>query len=192
VRPRGRGLRIAFAPRRRATIDVFRVSAGRTVLGNRRVALFRGRRKPFFWKGRGARGNGIYIVRFRARAPRGVDTRRIAVVRRGGRFRLAPRYYRRKSCGLLTSFKLERPAFGGRRNRALGIAFRLSRGARVGVRVHRAGRTVRRYRAVRRGARTTHRLRLASEGLARGRYRVTITVRAGGRRARATLHATRL
>ena len=192
VRPRGRGLRIAFTPRRRATVDIFRVTAGRRVLGNRRVALFRKRRRPVVWSGAGAGGDGLFIVRLRAKALRGTDTRRFAVVRRGGRFRVVAPYYRRRSCGLLTSFKLERPAFGGRRNRALGIAFRISRRASVGVRVHRAGRTVRRYRSARRGARLTHRLRLASEGLARGTYRVTITVRSGGRRVRATLVARRL
>ena len=192
VRPRGSGLRIAFTPRRRATIDIFRVSAGRRVLGNRRVALFRSRRRGVTWDGSGAGGDGLFIVRLRAKALRGTDTRRIAVVRRNGRFRVLPPYYRRKSCGLLTSFKLERPAFGGPRNRALGIAFRTSQRARVSVRVHRAGKTVRRYRAARRAGRMTHRLRLASEGMPRGAYRVTITVRAGGRRVRATLVANRL
>ena len=192
AKPRGRGLRIAFRSSRRATIDIFRVTAGRRVLGNRRVALFRGRRGPVVWNGRGAGGDGLYVVRLRAKALRGVDTRRIAVVRRGGRFRVLAAFYRRRSCGLLTSYKLEQPGFGGRQNRPLRVAFRTSRRATVSVRVTRGGKTVKRFRTARRAARTTHRLRLGSEGLARGVYRVRITVRAGGRRVRATLTARRL
>ncbi len=122
------------------------------------------------------------------------DVRRLALARRGGRFRVRAGYYRRRSCGLLSSYKLERPVFGGRANRPLGIAFRVSRESRVSVRVMRGKRTVKRFRTTTRRARRTHRLRLASERLRRGNHRVIlrVTPAGGGPAVTATLVAKRL
>ena len=200
ARGRGRGLALRFARRARrpARIDVFQQSRGRRIFANRRVARFTNRLASFRWNGRATRGgrkptDGFYVVRFRVRADNGrLDQRRIALVRRRGRFRAAPAYYRRASCGLLSSYKLTRPVFGGRAGRDQGIAFRVSRAARVSVTVSRAGRTVRRFRTARRRARRTHRLRLPARGLPRGAYRFRITVRAPGRSVAATLTARRL
>lgn len=176
VRPRGRGLRFAFTRRvdRPVSVDVFQVSAGRRVLGQRRVARFTGRTGAFTWSG--ARGSdGLYFARFAIRDQRGrVDSRRVALVRRSGRFRLRPDFYRRTSCATLTSFKLERPAFGGSRNRPLGIAFRLAREGRVTVEVLRGTKVVRGFAAQNRRANVTHRLRLTPERLPRGTYRVRL------------------
>jgi len=200
VRPRGpRGSRLRFdaalVGSGSFTVDVFRQSAGRTVVGNRRVARFRGRRAGFDWAARSRRvRDGIYIVRFR-RALRGgrVDTRRVVLERRRGRFRVRPAYYRRQSCGVLTSFKLERPVFGGRRNRALGIAFRVARESTVEVRLVRGRRTIRRLTRGTRAGRRTHRLRLPSERLARGDYKIVLRATPrGGRPVTATLTARRL
>ena len=47
----------------------------------------------------------------------------------------AASFYRRRSCDLLTQYKLGSPAFGGRSRKPLRIAFRLSRTANVSVRV---------------------------------------------------------
>ncbi|MBA3329045.1 MAG: exo-alpha-sialidase, partial [Solirubrobacterales bacterium] len=109
VTPRGRGLRIAFSRlvRRKVDIDVFQQSAGRRILGNRRVARYRGRSGAVTWSGGGA-GDGVFVVRLRMRLPGGAqDVRRVALSRRGGRFSVRRAYYRRASCGLVTSFKLE-------------------------------------------------------------------------------------
>jgi dienelactone hydrolase len=192
VRRRGRGLRVdARAARgRRYTVSVFRQSAGRRILGNRLVKRFRRRRAPFTWSGRG-RGvrDGHYVVRYTS----GRDVRRFALRRRRGRWSVRPAYYRRSSCGALPSFKLERPVFGGRRNRALGIAFRVASTSRVSVRVLRGRRTVRRYATRTRRGGVTHRLRLASERRRRGDHKVRITVtRPGSRPVTATLTARRL
>lgn len=177
ARARGRrGLRLAFTRRvdRPVTVDVFQVSAGRRVLGQRRVARFTRRTGAFTWSG--SRGSdGLYFVRFSIRDERGrLDERRVALVRRGGRFAARPDFYRRTSCATLTSFKLERPAFGGSRNRPLGIAFRLARQGRVTVEVLRGRRVVRRFGTTTRRARVTHRLRLAPERLPRGTYTVRL------------------
>jgi hypothetical protein len=121
------------------------------------------------------------------------DVRRFALARRAnGTFARRPAYQRRDGCGVLRNFKLLRPAFGGRGNRALGIAFRLSEERQATVTVLRGDRVVRRYRAVSRRAGVTHRLRLPSEPLARGTYRVRLALAGPGGTSTATLAAQRL
>jgi hypothetical protein len=194
VRPRGRGLRISFVRRvnRPVDVDVFQVSAARRVVGQRRVAGFDDRRGAFTWTGR--RGSdGLYFVRFTVSDEKGRrDEARVALVRRNGRFRLRPAFYRRTSCATLTSFKLERPAFGGRQNRALGIAFRLARAGRVTVEIARGGRIIRRFGPATRVAGKTHRLRLTPERLARGTYQVRLRYSGDQGSLTASLFAQRL
>ena len=191
VRPAGRGLRIGFrtAQGTRARVEVFRQSRGRTIIGNRRVARFRPRERSFTWRARGARiGRGVYVVRLRS----GGDVRRVAVRRGARRFSVRPRFERAPQCGVLRLFKLERPVFGGRTNRAVDVSFRLRRSARVSAVVRRGGRVVRRYRARPARAGIVHRLRLDSEGLPRGDHRVRLRVAVGGRVVSAVLVARRL
>lgn len=200
ARPSGRGLRLSFTRRvaRPVTIDVFQVATGRTVIGQRLVARFASRRAAVRWSGRRQRGrpavrNGVLFVRFRIRDARGrLDERRVALTRSGGRFRVRRDFYRRTSCATLTSFKLERPVFGGPTSRALGIAFRLARAGTVAVEVRRGGRVVRRFRATRRRAGLTHRLRLAPERLRRGTYEIRLVYRGSQGSLTARLFAQRL
>ena len=194
ARPRGRRVRFAFSRRvpARATVEVFQASVGRRVVGNRRIARFTGRRRSFTWSGARAR-NGLLFARFRVRVARGVsDVRRVTLRRSHGRFRLGRSFYRRRNCDLLTQFKLGSPAFGGRTRKPLRIAFRLSRTANVSVRVRRGGRVVKRFATARRRAHKTYRLRLRPARLARGAYRLRITVPGGPGTVRSTLSARRL
>jgi hypothetical protein len=176
VAPRGRGLGIRFTRRVRAkaTVDLLQQSSGRRILGNRRVALFRNGTSAFSFAGaRG--GDGVYVVRFRVPTRGGrTDVRRLTVERRRGRFRARPDYYRRASCDAVSSFKLERPVFGGRSNRALNVAYRLARGGRVTVTVLRGSKVLRRFPAGTRRANRTYRLRFPSEHVARGDIRVRL------------------
>ena len=136
---------------------------------------------------------GLYFARFRMSTPSGItDWRRTALRRRDGRFRQRPAFYRRASCGLLTSYKLSSAAFGGRRTEPLGIAFRVRRPARVSVTVLRGRRVVRRFATTTRAARRTHRLSLPSSQLRRGDYRVRVRAVRGARRVTAVLVARRL
>ncbi len=182
VAPRGRRLRIGLP--RGGVADVFRVSSGRRVIGNRRVARVR---RAGLVRPRG--GDGFFFVRVRAR---GATERRFALRRRGGRFVRRPAFDRPPSCSLLTSAKLERPVFGGRANRPLRVAFRVARDAQVTVTVSRRGRVVRRFAARRRAGGLTHRLRIGAERLRRGDHVVRITVADEGDRATARLVARRL
>jgi hypothetical protein len=183
---------------RPVTVDVFQESAGRNVVGNRLVARFAKRTRSFTWPGRANRRgrrvvDGSYFVRFRMSLGGGrVDDRRIAVTRTHGRFSVAPAFYRRTSCALITSFKLERPVFGGRHNRAVDITYRLRNDARVGVQVLRGSKVVRTFPTASRKRNVTYRLRLTPEHLKRGRYRARIVVNEGGRTTTATLVTRRI
>jgi hypothetical protein len=172
---------------------VFRVTRGRRVTGELRVARFPGRRTSFEWLARGSEiGDGIYVVRFTKRLAGGrVDVRRMVLSRSRGVWKRLPDFYRRVSCGRLSSYKLTRPVFGGVSGRSLGIAFRTSTASRVRVVVRRGGRVVKRFAAVRTRAHRTTRLRLSPRGLPRGTHRVVLTVR-GAQPLRATLVARKL
>jgi hypothetical protein len=190
VVPTGRRVRLRFTRRARrpVTVEVFQASIGRRILGNRRIARFNKRSRSFTWNGKRAR-DGYLFVRFRS----GADVRRSVLRRRDGRVKQQPAFYRRSSCLTLALFKLERPVFGGRTNRALKLAYRVSTRARVGVVVLRGRKVVRRFRARAERPGETVRRRLASEKLRRGRYRVQVTVRPErGVTTRATLTAQRL
>jgi hypothetical protein len=194
VRPAGRGLRFAFTRRvnRPVTIDVFQASKGRRVIGELRLFRVVARSSPARWSGRRAR-DGFLYVRFRVRDEGGrLDTRRVALQRRRGRFVVRPAFYRATSCATLTSFKLERPVFGGRGARSLGIAFRLARRGRVTVEVRRAGRLVRRFATRTRRANVTHRLRLSPRRLRRGRYEVRLRYSGDRGTVRSSLYAQRV
>jgi hypothetical protein len=112
--------------------------------------------------------------------------------RRDGRFRVRPGFDRPPTCSLVQTFKLERSVFGGSRNRALSVAFRLRQDARVGVDLMRNGRVVRRLASGARRGSLTHRLRVPSERLRRGDYQLRIRAAAGTESETVRLTARRL
>jgi hypothetical protein len=202
IRTRASGRRVALgftrAVTRPVTVDVFQQSVGRRVIGERLVARFTNRSRGLTWNGRANRRgrrvtDGYYFVRYRIAQPGGeTDVRRVTLRRVDGRFTSRPDFYRRATCDLLSSFKLERPVFGGRSNRDLGISYRLADAARVEVVVRRGSRVVRRFAASQRSGDRTFRLRLDAEGLARGDYRVTLSARRGATTVRSVLTTRRL
>jgi hypothetical protein len=192
ARPRGSRVRLSFvrAVDRPVRVELFQTSSGRVVIGQRRVARRTVSRSPVTLR---ARRDGFYFARVRL-ADRGgrADVRRIALERRRGRLRLRRDFQRRESCATLTSFKLERPVFGGRRNRALGISFRVRSEGRVVVEVRRRGRLVRRLTAGSRRSGITHRLRLGSERIGRGEVEVRLVFTGQNGSFRASLYSVRL
>ena len=181
-----------------ASVDVFQVSNGRKVITERLVARFRNVRGSFNWSGRANRRgkrvrDGYLFARFSERFGNGrLDVRRVTLRRSKGHFTLRPSFYRRASCGLLSSYKLIRPVFGGRRNHALGIAYRVSKRARVAVTISRGGKVVRRFKTTTASARRTYRLKLSSKRQRRGDYRVKLTATAGKQKVTSTLVSRRL
>jgi hypothetical protein len=102
VRRRGKGLRILFTRkghRNPVRIEVFQTSKGRTIYNRaQRRAVFNQRKRSFNWSGRGSKGkrlsNGVYYVRFRTLdASKRLDSRRVVVARKHGRFAKKPGFY---------------------------------------------------------------------------------------------------
>ena len=200
VTPRGRGVQFRFSRRLNnpVTVSVFQQSIGRRVTGERLITRFSRRTKSFTWSGRSSSKSkrvrdGYLFARFSMQTPNGTDTRRITLRRSKGRFVKRPDFYRRATCDALPSFKIERPVFGGASNRPLNISFRIAKPGRVQVDVVRGAKRVKRFGPTNRRAGVTHRLRLDPKALAKGEYRVRITVLVpGGRPLTATLVARRL
>ena len=198
--PAGRGARFAFARKvsAKATVSVFQQSAGRTITGERLVARFANRATSFTWNGRATRrgrrvADGFYLVRYAIGRGAGADVRRVVLERRRGRFIKRADFHRRATCDALPSFKLERPVFGGRTNRALNVSFRLADPARATVTVLRGAKVVKRFGPTQRRAGVTQRVRLGAKGLPRGNYRVRISLTvAGGKALTLTLTTRRL
>jgi hypothetical protein len=196
AKPRGRGISFSFAPRTGGAVqvDLFQQSAGRRIVGERRVKAFGKRSGGFRWNGRAAGlRDGIYFARLRRKAPNGqVDTRRFALQRVKGRFRTAPDFDLRRPCGLVDSFKLERPVFGGSGRKApLRGSFRLGESANVGIEVLRGNKVVQRIKTRMYAAGRTHRVRFAPRG-GRGVYRVVLKAQRPGRSSDVALSARRL
>lgn len=188
------GLLVRVARRRDLpfTFSLHRQATGRRVHGDRLVARRRSRSGAFrLAPGRGAR-DGYYVARVKMRLPGGrIALRRVGLERRGGSFQTRPGAEVRRTCGLLASVTLERPYFGGTRERPLRVAYRLRRPAdQVAIGV--LGRRARIVRG-RAAARRTYRVRLSPRGLPRGRdVRIQIAIRAGATTTTETVTARRL
>jgi PKD domain len=96
--------------------------------------------------------------------------------------------------GIVDTFRLDRPVFGGTKRRRLAVRYAVREAARVTITLQRGRKRVRRLvRDKPRVARRTYRLVLAPRKLARGTYTLRLTATAaGGAVQRATLTATRL
>jgi len=193
----GRGLRVAVGSLAgaRADVDIFRQNAGTRILGGRggrRVASFRQKRLPVSWNGAGRGvGDGIYVVRVRLSGGDRIE-RRIAVVRRRGRFARRPPVVSESACGLVGSLSLGRAVFGGRRRTPLTVSYRLAVRAKVRVELRRRGRLVRVLERATRAGGAVHRERVSPAGLRRGDHQVRVLATAGGRTTTVTVTAARL
>lgn len=169
--------------RNKIIIDIFKVSSGRRIGGSQVVAHFGERSSGVMWSGKPNREgrsvtDGTYFVRYTMRNAQGglVDTLRVALTRKNGKFVKAPSFYLRSACQAIHSFKLSRPVFGGQRARPLGISFQILRPGRVTVQVYK-GRTLvgtlLRNQLVQTTA--TQRLNFLPDGQSRGVYQVKLT-----------------
>jgi hypothetical protein len=199
TRSRGRRVALRFVRNQRlpVRVDVFRVSAGRRVTRERRVATFKRRTRSLIWSGRtnvgprGQAGPGYYVVRFTMfRNGRAYDTRRLVLSRSGtGRFHRLHGLQRRIGCGLLAGFRLHSPVFGGSTGVALSGSYRLTRPGRVTLTVTRGRRVIKRFRTVERAG---GRFSLSAKRLRRGNYVVRLLAQSGEDQVVSLLTARRL
>jgi len=194
-----RGVRFSVAPRRGTfRVDVFESARGRSVVRTQRlVARFRGRRAAFTWNGRGQGGrrirDGYLIARVVSTRPAGgSDVKRFALRRVNGRYSVRSAYDRTSQCGLLRVFRASRPAFGGRTERPLDIAYRVDQRASVSIAMVRGKRVIRRFTPRTRDANRTYKQRLTALRVPRGDIRVVVTAKAGKRAVTTSITARRL
>jgi hypothetical protein len=134
VKARAAGAGLKFSPslrsKRSFTVEVFQQSRGRSIVKDRLVAKFTGKKRSFAWNGRGKGGrlkDGYYYARFTMKlAGGGKDVRLVALRRAGGRFLGAPDFAQRTGCGLFTSYKLASAVFGGSRSVPLRFTYKLA------------------------------------------------------------------
>jgi hypothetical protein len=183
---------------RPVSVDVFQQSVGRRVIGERLVARFTGRAASFTWNGKANRPgrkvtDGYYFVRYTVSRPGGGnDVRRVTLRRTKGKWTTRASFYRPDSCGVVRSFKLTRPVFGGPNNRAIEASYRLGAAGRVTLEVLRGGKVVRRIKAANRRANVTYRGPIAAKGLSRADHVFRLTVVSGGKTTKLNLTARRL
>jgi hypothetical protein len=179
TRVRG-GLRfsVARAVRAKFTIDVFRESAGRRVLTERRVAHFPGRSKSFTWKTGKKVGDGYYFVRATMKAGGASDARRVALRRVKKRFTARPAYYEQRRCKLIRLARLNRPVFAGRTRASLVISSALARAGSITVEVKRGSKRVLR-KTIAKAGKVTRKVTVKAKGTKPGDYVITVTGKAG-------------
>jgi immune inhibitor A len=194
-----RGVRFTLARRSKAQrfrVDVFEVSKPRRVIGQRLIARFRNRKRSFTWNGRGQGGrrlvDGLYVVRVVARTGQRIESRRIALVRSKGRFRVRKAFDVRSQCGLVRAFRATLPVLGGRTERPLDVRYRLGAKSRVSIAIVRGKKLVRRLRTTTRAANRTYKVRLTALKLPRGELTIILNAKSGNHAAKRTLAARRL
>jgi hypothetical protein len=178
-------------------VVVFQESIGRRVIGERRVATFRGRTRSFTWNGRANGGghaprDGVLLVQFRTQTPSGLGVRNLLLRRRHGRYASLSAYTKRKACSLLRTFSLTRPVFGGSTSRRLGVTVRVRHASRIRLTLRRGGHVVRTLSSRRLRAGQRVRLYVRPRGLAVAAYAVTLDVTSGSRRGSAVISSRRL
>jgi hypothetical protein len=200
VRPHGRKARIRFRRRAgtgRVRVDVFQESAGSRALRPRPVATFH-RKRGFTWSGRANRHerevhDGILLVRMLAHGRHGLDVRRFVLRRSDGRLHRRPPTAKHPRCsGRLRYFALGRPVLGGAKARWLRMEAIPGRKGRVTFTVRKGGKVVERFHKTVRAHHTFRRKLNARRVHGRGNVKVTVGVRAAGKRVRATRTTLRL
>lgn len=193
IAPRGRrlGFRISRRGREGIRLDLFQITRGRTLV-RRQVSDLATKRNSFSFRPKGRLTRGHYVVRLRTTTLAGLsDVRQFALSFNGKRFRRGPAFQEHISCQLIEEALLGRPVFGGRKNSALGVSFKLNSDSQVAVEVRRRGKVVKRFAAksYRRGR--IHRLSYRGRG-SRGLYTVVIRATAAGKAHTTSLVARRL
>jgi hypothetical protein len=184
-------LRVDRKAERPFQFSLFQQSDGRRIVSNRLVRRVRSTTRASLRLPSRAE-NGVYLARVTMDLPGTDDVRRMIVERIRGRWIVRPDAYLRNTCGVLSSFKLDRAVFGGPSGRSLGVSYRLPQGVdTVTIQVLRGRKVV----ATKRGGTTAraYRFTVPARTVAAGRdVRVRLIVERSDRRVVETLTARRL
>jgi hypothetical protein len=199
AKARKRGVQISFARvgTKPVSVNLYRQTSGRRILGSQLVARFANRKGGFTWNGRANVrkrhvSDGFYVATLRVAVGRTFDLRQIALLRSHGRFRLRPAFVRKPTCAALSNFGLNKPVFGGSNGRSLKAYVVLHRTVKLSMTLTKGKRVIRVVKAkTRRPGRYT--LRFSARGLTPGDYQVNLTaVETNKHKTRAKLTARRL
>ena len=161
-----------------ASVNVYRQTSGRRILGSQLVARFANKKAGFTWNGKpNVRHrhvtDGYYVARLRVPVGRTFDQRQIALVRSHGRWHLRPAFVRPPSCAALGNFGLNKPVFGGSNNRNLKVYITLRRTMKLSLTLTKGKHVIRNVKAKTR-APGRYKLTFTARGLARGDYHVNL------------------
>jgi hypothetical protein len=154
VKAKAAGAGLKFSPnlrtRRAYSVEVYQQSSGRTVLKDKLVAKFSGKKGSFTWNGRGKRGrlkDGYYYARFTMKLSDGTkDVRTVALRRSHGHFAGAPDFTQKTGCGVFTTYRLSSSVFGGSKKVPLRFTYKLAHDvAGVSVTVTRGKKVIKRF-----------------------------------------------
>ncbi|HEV2812945.1 MAG TPA: hypothetical protein VGW10_06805 [Solirubrobacteraceae bacterium] len=194
VRNTRRGVRFQVSRKINApfTIDVFRESRGRRVVTEKRVAHFPRRQRGLLWRASRRMRNGFYFARFIMRSGGASDARRIALRKRGRKFRVRPGFHTGRRCKLIRLARLTRPVFGGTNRKPLRVSARLNTPGSLTFTIRRGKKVVARKRFAAAGTRVRRFTVRDRRAFRRGDYKATVVARAGGVAERVTLTGRRL
>jgi hypothetical protein len=187
----GKGLRIQGTARggNGAFIaEIFQATKGRKAIKPRKVASFTVTGGSHSWNGKptkGKLGAGTYYVQLRARGTGSrEDVRGVALTRSKKSFKVRKAFQRADTCGEISRFALESPAFGPKRS--LTAAFALTRAGKATIEVYKGKKRVKRVNKTA-AANTLVKVAISPKKLKRGEYRIVL--RAAGKTE--TLNARR-
>ena len=187
AKARGRTLTLGIPGGAKYTAEIFRVTKGKTVLRAKRVARLANKSGEVKWTAGKRMGDGYYVIRFTTADGR----REIGVRLAGKRFRSVPNFSE-QGCGVIRSFSLDGPVFGGRTKRALGVNFQLTESAdSVEIELVRNGKVTRKVVRKKVNAGQTVRLKLRGRGVTRGNLQVRVTAIRGKSKIATTTLAAR-
>ena len=166
--------------------EVFQVTKGRKAIKPKRLARFTVN-GSFTWRPKGKLRAGTYFARMTARGSGArPDVRSVGLERRGSRFVGRKPFQRPDTCGEISLFRLDSPAFGPERK--LTAAFTLTKPGKATIEVYRGKKRVKRIKKTVKSANRLQKVAIAPKRLRRGEYRVVL--RAAGKKE--TLYAKRV
>ena len=188
VRRAGRGLKFEGASRGPSSsflAEVFQATKGRKAIKPKRLARFTVN-GSFTWKPKGRLKAGTYFARMTARGSGSrPDVRSVALERKGTKFRARKPFQRPDTCGEISLFRLDAPAFGPKRK--LTAAFTLTKPGKATIEIYRGKKRVKRIKKTVKSANRLQKVKIAPKKLRRGEYRIVL--RAAGKKE--TLHVKR-
>jgi Zn-dependent M28 family amino/carboxypeptidase len=184
----GSGLKFTGASRGPSSsfvAEVFQATRGRSAIKPKRLVRLTVSGSAT-WKPKKKLAAGTYFARMTARGSGSrPDVRSVGLERKGTKFRARKAFQRPDTCGDVSLFRLDAPAFGPKRK--LTAAFTLTKAGKATIEVFRGSKRVKRIKKTVKSANRLQKVAISPKKLRRGEYRIVL--RAAGKKE--TLYAKR-